>query len=372
MVQSTNGPKYIFRLVSGEVDVPAVDKDWALYDKLLVRDIAKSTDLESNSEDVLPVEALFDDLGVSGLVFPLARWAMPTWGQQDPRVQRELVVADVRNVFMEKGKHSTMVALRIWPGGKWNNTVLKVGDIYRLSPRLVDFNTSKILSSLFECDLQWESEGALWADEDEDGDDMHRDVPFLQLITAPASFGKIHDAKKYVKTEAEIQKLFRDLKSLGNDVAGSLVLKASQHRAAQRILSNRLSIIWGPPGASQMFMRHKSFTYSVTTGTGKTYTISLSILRLLEVERRHCGEVRKIIFITAFTHSAIEACRSKLVKLMEAYRSIESLPLKWLDDVQIDVVSRGSDHPAPPKSGSGIRIYAGTLFQVRELNQFKT
>jgi hypothetical protein len=38
------------------------------------------------------------------------------------------------------------------------------------------------------------------------------------------------------------------LKSLGNDIAGSLVLKASQHKATQRILGNRLSVIWGPPG----------------------------------------------------------------------------------------------------------------------------
>ncbi|KAF8171884.1 hypothetical protein BJ912DRAFT_994826 [Pholiota molesta] len=276
MVQNSNGPEYIFRLVSGEVDVPAIDKDWALYDKLLVHDVAKSTDHEQPPKTGNTAHGCFTNL---------AR-------------------------------------------GKWTNNILKVGDIYRLSPRLVDFNTSKILSSLFECDFNGNPKEPY-------GQTRTRTrmtcimSTLLALITAPASFGKIHDAKKYVKTEAEIQKLF-----------------PSQHRAAQRILSNRLSIIWGPPG------------------TGKTYTISLSLLRLLEVERRHSGEVRKIIFITAFTHSAIEACRSKLVKLMAAYRSIESLPLKWLDDVHIDVVNRGNDHPAPPKSGSGIHIYAGTLFQL--------
>ncbi|KAF9486004.1 hypothetical protein BDN70DRAFT_902787 [Pholiota conissans] len=242
--QGFHGPEYIFNLLSGEVDAPAADKEYAFYDKLLVLDAGKPIDGDTNYED-LPVETLFDDLGVSGLMFPLNRWTMPAWEQQNPMVQRELFVADVRNVYA-KGTHKTKVVLQIWPGGKLNTT-LKVGDVYRLSPRLVDFNTSKILSTLFENDLQWESEGALWADEDSE-DDLHHDIPFLQLIAAPNSFGKIQDAKKYVKTEAGIQKLFRDLKDLGNGIAGSLVLKSSQHKAAQRILSNRLSVIWGPPG----------------------------------------------------------------------------------------------------------------------------
>ncbi|KAF8963694.1 hypothetical protein BDZ97DRAFT_1819948, partial [Flammula alnicola] len=338
VVQGVNGPEYIFRLLSGTIDVPATDRDYAFYDKLLVLD---TPDLSSNEESCenLPVEALFDDLGVSGLVFPLNRYTKASWGQQDPRVQRELVVADVRNVYTDQEKRGTMVALRTW--GNWQ-VLLKAGAVYRLSSRLVDFNTTKILSALFEIDLRWSSEADMYEDED----NGPHDVPFLQLIINPTSFGKIPSAKKYVKAENDIQKLFRDLKGLGNNVAGSLVLKASQHRATQRILSNRLSVIWGPPG------------------TGKTYTISLSLLRLLEVERRHCGPIPKIIFITAITHAAIEACQSKLLRLMDAYRSIDSLPHKWLDEVEVEVVSRGNDHPAPPKSGSGLRIYAGTIYQL--------
>jgi hypothetical protein len=54
-----------------------------------------------------------------------------------------------------------------------------------------------------------------------------------------------------------------------------------------------------------------------TIGTGKTYTVSLTLLRLLEVEYRHHGPAPKIIFITAFTHVAIDACRSKLLHLMD-------------------------------------------------------
>ncbi|KIM40310.1 hypothetical protein M413DRAFT_73796 [Hebeloma cylindrosporum] len=231
-VKGQNGPEYIFRLVSGAIDVPSTDRDYSFYDKLLV--------LDTDNEDVpdnLPVEALFDDLSVSGLVFPLNRYTRVYWERQHPRVQQELVVANVNNVCTDSSRRHTMVTLRTW--GNWQ-PFLKEGAMYRLSPRLFDFNTTKILSALFEIDLLWAS--------NYEASNGHRDVPFLQIIIDPHTLGGMPCAKKYIKTEGEIQKLFRNLKSLGNDVAGSLVLKASQHKATQRILSNRLSVIWGPPG----------------------------------------------------------------------------------------------------------------------------
>ena len=87
-------------------------------------------------------------------------------------------------------------------------------------------------------------------------------------------------------------------------------------------------------------------------GTGKTYTISLSLLRLLEVQRRRGDNRTKIIFITAITHAAIEACRTKLLKLMDAYRSIDSYPTAWLRDIKVEVVTKGSGHSPPLKEGS--------------------
>jgi hypothetical protein len=144
--------------------------------------------------------------------------------------------------YADPSRRNTMVTLRTW--GNWQPS-LEVGAVYRLSPRLIDFNTTKILSALFEIDLRWASNQELYVDEANLG---HHNVPFLQIIIDPNTLGRIPLAKEYIKTEGEIQKLFRDLKGLGNDVAGSLVLKASQHKAAQRILANRLSVIWGPPG----------------------------------------------------------------------------------------------------------------------------
>jgi hypothetical protein len=39
MVKGQNGPEYIFRLISGAIDVPSTDRDYSFYDKLLVLDI---------------------------------------------------------------------------------------------------------------------------------------------------------------------------------------------------------------------------------------------------------------------------------------------------------------------------------------------
>lgn len=235
-----------FRLLSGAVEIPQTDRDMAFYDKLLVLDTTNSSTLEG-CYDSIPAEALFDDLGVSGLFFPLNRFTKPNWLRQNPRVQREVLLADVRNILPDKGGHETSIVLRTWGT---SDIQFEEGAIYRLSSRLVDFNTTKILSALFELDLCWSSQTEdLYYDEEQT---VHHNVPFLQLILDPNSFGSIHMAKVHVNTENGIQKLFRDLKDLNNGIAGSLVLKASQHRATQRILSNRLSVIWGPPGAYRL------------------------------------------------------------------------------------------------------------------------
>ena len=242
------GTDHEFRLLFGAVEVPPTDRDMAIYDKLLVLDTTNSSTFEG-SYDSIPAEALFDDLGISGLVFPLNRFTKSSWLRQDPRVQREILLADVRNILTDKAGHETLIVLRTWGT---SDMQFEEGAIYRLSSRLVDFNTTKILSALFELDLCWTSQTEdLYYDEEPT---VHHNVPFLQLILDPNSFGSIHMAKEYLKIENGIQKLFRDLKDLNNEIAGSLILKASQHRATQRILSNRLSVIWGPPGAYIHFL----------------------------------------------------------------------------------------------------------------------
>lgn len=231
------GVEYVFKLVSGILDMPP-DREQPFYDKLLVKD----TTSENGMDGIIPVEALFDDLAVSGYVFPLNRYTKAYWEAQPSVVQEQLAVADIKDI--KAIGRETIVTIRIW--GTWK-TQLQPGTHYRLSPRFVDFNTAKVLSSLFEIDLHYETE----ANVDEGW--MTRDlaqVPYLQLILEPQMFGRAPTPERSLKIEGDIQKLFKDLAELENASAGSLVLKPSQHKAVQRILTNRLSVIWGPPGES--------------------------------------------------------------------------------------------------------------------------
>lgn len=114
-----------------------------------------------------------------------------------------------------------------------------LGRRYRMSPRMADFNTTKVLSTLVEMDSRWSGSSDT--------------IPFLQLITNPKSFGrdrKLTDVRFQKSGGSKIQPLFRRLKDLGVDSASPLVLEHSQNQAAQRILSNRLSVVWGPPNKS--------------------------------------------------------------------------------------------------------------------------
>lgn len=243
--QGKSGQQHKFRVLSGTVDVPSTDKERTFYDRLLVVDTPVSlTSNEPGGEDKLPVEALFDDLSVSGLVFPLNGYTKENWMRQDPRVQQEVWIADTTNVYMDSRCLGTTVTLRTW---STHEVPFVLGTVYRLSPRLVDFNTTKVLSALFELDLEWKSAQDDLPSQEKEAS-PHGFVPFLQLILDPGSFGQVPFGEQYVKIEKDIQTTFRTLRDSGDQGAGSLVLKASQHHATKRIMANRLSVIWGPPG----------------------------------------------------------------------------------------------------------------------------
>ncbi|KAF7288721.1 AAA-12 domain-containing protein [Mycena chlorophos] len=322
------GGSYSFYLVSGAIDVSGSTSP--LYGYLLTED-----DLDPTS---IPPEALFDDLPLSGCLFPLLHRTTKSqrWDTQNPVVVDKLCIADVRDVALEGNR--TKVELQIW--GRIN-AVLRPGCHYRLSPRLVDFNTSKVLSTLLELDIR-----ATSAREPDK-------VPFLQLVVDPRSFGDDlefrESGKELARTEKGIQSLFRQLRDLEglDSPAGALQLKPSQHKAVQRILSSRLSVLWGPPG------------------TGKTYTIALALLRLVEAHHRLGRTRQMIVFICAQTHAAIDAVNKKLVHLLSCYESIDALPTEWLKKLRIERVLKGNEHAPPSKLDALTTVfYLGTVYQL--------
>ncbi|KAH8828421.1 hypothetical protein DL96DRAFT_1603184 [Flagelloscypha sp. PMI_526] len=335
-LQSKSGiVEHAFHLSAGTLDMPAGDKERTFYDFLLVDD--------TDGDDELPVEALFSDLPLAGLVFPLNRWTVPRWNAQHVRVRTSLALADLREMEIVEdpasGARETKVVIRVWTGA--GGLKLVQGRRYRTSPRIVDFNGSKVLSGLVECDLRYSSSSNV------------AEVPFLQMILDPRSFSitppSLFSGEVLRKEEGAIQRLFRELGNL--DVAGAknLVLKDSQREAMRRILTGRLSVVWGPPG------------------TGKTYTLALSLLRLTDIERRLGDHRRKIVFLTAMTHAAISALVGKLTFLRGSMEGIESYQNVWLKKFDVQHVLKGSDHPSPPRSGEddGITIvYAGTIWQL--------
>lgn len=240
-VPGAKGLEYVFVLISGVLDIQGgeKDKDRAFYDYLLVADDTAT----SESVTHIPPEALFDDLGVSGLVFPLNHYTKARWDNQDAVVRQNLLLADLRDICSDG--LFTKVVVRTWGG---IGVQLEPGRQYRISPRLVDFNSTKVLSTLVELDFQCT------------GDTAKPSLPFLQLITNAKAFALNEEdpevVKQLRKDSKRIQKLFRDLQGLDVEAAKHLVLKSSQNRAAQRILLHRLSVVWGPPGMN--FIRCES------------------------------------------------------------------------------------------------------------------
>jgi hypothetical protein len=218
--------EHSFILESGNVDA---QRERPLYSFLLVQEGFEEV-------TIIPPEVHFDDLGLCGLTFPLNRYNRLSWDQQPPEVLDKLLIADVSDVGI-KGTQ-TEVRIRTWGNYKKQ---LTLGRHYRLSPRLVDFNLSKVLSTLLELDLRCTANGDV-------------EVPFLQLIANPHSFATAmrneawERGQRNLKDEDVIQRTLSEAYRLGVDAAGPLLLQPSQRRATRRILSHRLAVVWGPPG----------------------------------------------------------------------------------------------------------------------------
>lgn len=314
---------HVFDLEDGSVDTVA-EREFGFYEWLLVED-------SGPSDARIPPENYFDDLAFCSILFQMGGKAADQWKNQHPSA-KHLLVANIASIqAQDTGRQ---VALQVYPS--WG-AKFREGSFYRLTPRLVDFNFTKILRALIA--LDWASQGATLP-------------PFASLIQDPVSFallesGTFGDAQDLI-AEARIHSTLRQLRDLDVDGASALVFKDSQRRAVQRMIDSRLCVVHGPPG------------------TGKTYTASLSLLRMVECGYAAHGPRARTFFVTAVTHAAIEAFRKKVDHLVRSYMKLADADyeLRWLKSMRFEHVKQGGNHVRLPVTHGSVHVYCGTAYQL--------
>jgi hypothetical protein len=128
------------------------------------------------------------------------------------------------------------------------------GDLAVLHPRFTDFTAPRYVDRLLTLDGQPEN-------------------AFVRLLRDPQGFAAPVAEPEAVVADAE-------------HLALGAGFTKSQARAFHRVMTNRLTLVWGPPG------------------TGKTHFLATAILSLARARRAHGERIR--VGVTAFTHAAIE------------------------------------------------------------------
>jgi hypothetical protein len=180
---------------------------------------------------------------VCALFFPLTQYTKHKWDEQLAIVKDNICICNVADIRMasestNRKPHSQAVVQLDYTTKKFIKTEFKKDSIYRISPRLVDFNFSRVLLNLVTMDFQHSLT-----------DDP---VPFMDLIENPIAFaGSLSfcgDRERRI--EKQIMSGLNDLSKIELKNASALMLKASQHQASLQMMMKRLSVIWGPPGGA--------------------------------------------------------------------------------------------------------------------------
>jgi len=115
------------------------------------------------------------------------------------------------------------------------------------------------------------------------------------------------------------------------------------------ILKRQVTIAWGP------------------SGTGKTHTLALSILHLLEI--LHLNTLEKVaVCMTAVTNAAVEMFVSKIEFLRDRNKAIPDLNTAWLDELGIVRLTAGGSSGMPK---TRLTLAVGTVWQFWKWNETK-
>jgi AAA domain len=304
-----------FTLVEGSKDLD-ISNDSRLYEWILTRHGTNEM-----------AEIVFDDLNFVNSFFPIR---MTKWAEQPDIILNNLAVANPTNI--NATEINPTITMQLYRSSKFE---LKPGQQFRLLRRYIDFNTPKLLRNFLEIDSASRTHKSL----------------FLRLLENPNEVGQravLYEAENN-REEARLNTLYRQLRELGNTDAAQLVFQRSQRRVMQSILKRQVTIAWGPPG------------------TGKTHTLALSILYLLEVLFLNTSD-KLVVCMTAVTNAAIDMFISKFEFLRDRIKSIPNLDTSWLDEMSIVRLVSGTK-PELPKTR--LTLAAGTVWQLWNWNETK-
>jgi hypothetical protein len=110
----------------------------------------------------------------------------------------------------------------------------------------------------------------------------------------------------------------------------------------QSILKRQATIVWGPPGS------------------GKTHTLALSTLQLLEILHRTTTD-KVVVWMTAVTNAAIDIFLDKFQFLCNRVKNIPNLSNQWLDELKVLRIQSGAKPPLPK---GRLTLAAGTVWQL--------
>jgi len=310
---SDNHNNASFTLVEGSKDID-ISTDIRLYEWILAR--------HGTNENA---EILFDDLNFYNAWFPTR---VPKWSEQPETILKNIAV--VNPTHLNSTEVKPIITMQLYRSFKFE---LKRGQRFRLLRRYIDFNTPKLLRNFLEIDSASRTRKGL----------------FLRLLENPNEVGHrpvLYETEN-MREEARLNNLYRELRDLGNIDAEQLVFHRSQRRVMHSILKRQVTIAWGPPG------------------TGKTHTLALSILYLLEILYLNTSE-KVMVCMTAVTNAAIEMFVSKFEFLRDRIKAIPDLETSWLDELRIVRLAAGTRSEMPK---TRLTLAAGTVWQLWNWNE---
>ncbi len=192
------------------------------------------------------------------------------------------------------------------------------GDQAVLHPRFTDFNSNRMISRIRELDDLGASD-------------------FLALIKNPPEFA----SKIRIKKESKNSALKAAKKYAG--------FTKSQGRAFRQFMSNRLTLVWGPPG------------------TGKTHFLAKAVLCMAEACKQENRQLR--VAITAFTHAAIENLLEEIRENIPVFgleNSVSLFKLKQFSSLRGESIQVLSERALYKVMDEDILIVGGTVYSFQK------